>query len=68
MLTSFARAITAPVFREAEVREVAREIQRRLGRGELVSQGNEVSERPLAPYALLLAGVPLGYLLWLRNR
>ena len=68
MLTSFARAITAPVFREAEVREVAREIQRRLGRGELVSQGNEVSKRPLAPYALLLAGVPLGYLLWLRNR
>ena len=66
--TSFARAIRAPIFREGEVREVAREIQRRLGRGELVSQGSEVSERSLAPYALLLAGVPLGYLLWRRNR
>ena len=65
---SFARSIRAPVFREGDVGGVAREVQRRLDRGKLVSHGTEVSERSLAPYALLLAGLPLGFLLWRRNR
>jgi hypothetical protein len=66
-LSAFAGGVGARVFGEDDVAAVARELRRVLGRGEPVIAGEEFSARPLTPWAVALALVPLGFLLARRN-
>jgi hypothetical protein len=66
-LAAFADAVGAQVYSEDDAGAVARELRRRLGRGEPVVAGEEVSARPLTAWAVGLALVPLAFLLVRRN-
>jgi hypothetical protein len=61
------RSIGARAFAEGDVDEAAALLRRRLGRGDAVVTGREVSARPLAAWAVALAAVPLAYVLRRRN-
>lgn len=66
-LQAFADAVDAPLFDEGETRAAAGAMRRLLGEGPRVQQGEEVTARPLAAWAIGFAVVPLAYLLWRRN-
>jgi hypothetical protein len=66
-LATFAEAVGARVYSEDDADAVARELRRRVGEGEPVAAGQEVSARPLAAYAIALALLPLGFLIARRN-
>jgi len=66
-LEAFADAVGAPLFDERQTRAAARAVRRLLGEGPRVPQGEEVTARPLAAWAIGFAVVPLAYLLWRRN-
>ena len=61
------RSVGARAFAEDDVDGAARVLRRRLGEGPQVVTGREASARPLAAWAVALAGVPLVYLFWRRN-
>ena len=67
LLESFARESGATLYGEGDSTQVARELRRRLGRGPAVVSGEEVSAHSLTAWAIALAVLPLGYLLWRRN-
>jgi hypothetical protein len=67
MFATFADNVGARVFGEDDAAAVVAELRRRLGAGQPVAVGEEVSEQPLSAWVLALALVPLGYLLLRRN-
>jgi hypothetical protein len=67
LLEGFARDTGARLYGEDDLDAAADELRRRLGRGEAVPAGEEVSARSLTAWTLALAVVPLGILLWRRN-
>jgi hypothetical protein len=56
------------VFADGDVGAVAAAVRRELGVGTRVSSRLSGEPRPLAPYAVAAALVPLAFLLWRRNR
>ena len=67
LLHAFASATGARVYGEGSLADAGRELRRLVGSGERVEVGTEQSAKPLTAWALGLALVPLGYLLWRRN-
>jgi von Willebrand factor type A domain len=67
-LHTLAHELHAPVLEESETDDVVRAVERALGRGERPRPPSASStSRPLAPYAMGAALLPLGFLLWRRN-
>ena len=67
-VASLARALRAPVFEESQLGDAVRAVDRALGAEERPLPPQAASTaRPLAPFAMLAALLPLGFLLWRRN-
>ena len=65
---ALARSLRAKTFEESELGDAARAVERALGPAERPLPPKAAStSRPLAPYAMLAALLPLGFLLWRRN-
>jgi von Willebrand factor type A domain len=64
---TLAAATAGRAFEEGEAGEVASEVLRFVGKGELRPMGEDTSRMSLAPVLFLGAFVPLGFLLWRRN-
>lgn len=67
-LDGLARAVDAEIFGEGDVGGIAREVRRALADGPTAKEGLRRERTALAPYVLLLAFLPLGVLLWKRDR
>lgn len=68
VLEALASAVDGSVFGEDEVGEAARDVRVRLDEGPTVTEGLRRERTALAPYVLLVAVLPLGVLLWRRDR
>jgi hypothetical protein len=67
-LQAFADTLRAPVFDEDRTADAIRAVDRALGPAMQLRPPSATSTAtPLAPYAAILALVPLGFLLWRRN-
>jgi hypothetical protein len=66
-LADLAEATGGRVYGGGEVGAAAREARRLLGSGPTATRGTERRSVSLAPYAALLALLPLGFVLWTRN-
>jgi len=66
-LRLLADATGGEAFVEGQPRDVAAAVRRAIGRGKTEVSDDDRREIPLAPYAVALAFVPLGLLLWRRN-
>jgi hypothetical protein len=66
-LDSAAATLGAPVFAEGRTGEIAAAVKARLGNGPDGERGRELQSHALGPLVLLLALVPLAYILWRRN-
>lgn len=66
-IAEIAEAIGASSFQENDLGGAIDTARRVLGRGPVGAHGEELQSRSLAPYALVLAFLPLGFLLWRRN-
>jgi len=66
-LQALARSIDGRAFAESQLGDVERTAQAALGGGTLVPAGTERHSRPLAPYVVLVAFVPLALILRRRN-
>jgi hypothetical protein len=65
---ALARALGTQIYGEREVDDAIREVERALGPSRPVPAPKGASTaRPLAPYAMLAALLPLGLLVWRRN-
>jgi hypothetical protein len=67
-LEGLASATGATVFDESELDEVTARIRSALKRGPTVTEGVRKTRLALAPYLLAFAILPLGVLLWKRER
>jgi hypothetical protein len=69
LLAEVAAVTRGAVFDESEEGDLEADVRRRLGQGERRAAPLTVRRpRPLAPYAVAAAFLPLGFLLWRRNR
>ena len=68
ILDGLASSTRGSVFSEKSVDPVARRARQLLGSGPTVTQGQQSGREALAPYLALAAFVPLGLLLWRRDR
>jgi hypothetical protein len=62
-LTTVARVLSAHVYKPAETSQAAAAIRAVIGDGPMTTRGRELSSRLLTPYLVLLALLPLGFLL-----
>lgn len=67
ILTALADATDGRAFTEGSPDEVARAVRDAIGSGETEVAEDDRREIPLAPYAVAVAFLPLGLLLWRRN-
>jgi hypothetical protein len=67
-LDGLAKAMGARVFGEDELTAAAARVRGLLARGPTVTEGVRKTRRALAPYLLAAAFLPLGLLLWKRER
>jgi hypothetical protein len=67
-LVRLARALGAQVFEEHERDRAADALRRAVGSGPLARRASERESLALAPWAVVLALLPVGFLVWSRNR
>jgi hypothetical protein len=67
-LDRLAKATGATIFDESELDDVAAHVRSALDRGPVVTEGVRKTRVALAPYLLAFAMLPLGVLLWKRER
>jgi hypothetical protein len=67
-LDRLAKTTGAEVFDESELDDVSARVRGALERGPVVTEGVRKTRLALAPYVLALAFLPLGVLLWRRDR
>ena len=66
-LSALAKAIDASVFDVTQPVALAARVTQLLGHGKTGVHGEELQTRTLAPFVMLLALLPLAYILWRRN-
>ena len=66
-MQTLANQLHTRVYGESDTGDIVRAVKRDLGGGELPGLATDATARPLAPYAMIAALVPLGLLLWRRN-
>ena len=62
-LATLARVTSSPVFQPGEAVEAASAVREAIGEGPMTTRGRELSSRLLTPYLVLLAFLPLAFLL-----
>jgi hypothetical protein len=68
ILESLAASTKGSVFDERSIESAAERAREVLGDGPTVEQGQQSGREPLAPYLALAAFLPVGLLLWRRDR
>jgi hypothetical protein len=67
ILDGLAQSISSKVFEPGQVGQAAAAVRAVIGKGPTTARGRELNSFLLAPYVLLFAIVPLGFLLFRRN-
>jgi hypothetical protein len=67
ILDGLAQSLGSHVFESGQVGQVAAAIRAVIGKGPTTARGRELNSFLLAPYVLLFAVIPLGFLLFRRN-
>jgi hypothetical protein len=67
ILDGLAQSTSSKVFKPGQVSQAAAAVRAVIGKGPTRARGRELNSFLLAPYVLLFAIVPLGFLLFRRN-